>query len=65
MLNDQTWQLTGLGKVGMLCVGCCEGRIGRKLTASDFNSSYLNKPRTGSISARLLNRMQDGEAEKL
>jgi hypothetical protein len=58
MLNDQTWKLTGLGKYGMLCVGCVEIRIKRKLVAKDFNSSYLNNPRTGSISARLLDRMK-------
>jgi hypothetical protein len=58
MLNDQTWKLTGLGKFGMLCIGCVEDRIGRKLVAADFNNSYLNKPRTGSISARLLDRMR-------
>jgi len=58
MLNDQTWQLTGLGKYGMLCIGCVERRIKRKLNAKDFNNSYLNKPRTGSMSARLLDRMK-------
>jgi len=49
--------LTGLGKFGMLCVLDVEKRIGRKLTASDFNNSYLNRPRTGIISTRLLDRM--------
>jgi hypothetical protein len=58
MLVDTTWTLTGLGKFGMLCIECVETRIGRKLTASDFNNSYLNKPRTGIISARLLSRMR-------
>ncbi len=57
MLVDSTWYLTGLGKDGMLCIEHVEQRIGRKLVATDFNDSYLNKPRTASISARLLNRM--------
>lgn len=57
MLNDSTWHLTGLKKFGMLCVCCVEKRIGRMLKASDFNNSYLNNPRTGMISARLMNRM--------
>lgn len=57
MLIDETWKKTGLGKVGMLCVLDVEKRIGRKLQASDFNDSYLNRPRTGIISARLLDRM--------
>jgi hypothetical protein len=57
MLVDSTWQLTGLGKYGMLCIGCVEQRIGRNLHKADFNNSYLNKPRTGIKSARLMNRM--------
>lgn len=57
MLIDETWKLTGLGKFGMLCVEHVEVRIGRVLAPSDFNNSYLNKPRTGIISARLLSRM--------
>jgi hypothetical protein len=58
MLVDNTWKLTGLGKVGMLCISHVEARIGRRLISSDFNNSYLNKPRTGIISARLLDRMK-------
>jgi hypothetical protein len=57
MLVDETWELTGLGKFGMLCIADVEARIGRRLTATDFNDSYLNRPRTGIISARLLDRM--------
>lgn len=57
MLIDETWHLTGLKKYGMLCIEHVECRIGRKLVASDFNDSYLNKPRTGIISARLMQRM--------
>lgn len=57
MLIDTTWQLTGLGPVGMLCVGDVEKRIGRQLNPADFNDSYLNNPRTGIISQRLAERM--------
>jgi hypothetical protein len=57
MLVDSTWTKTGLGKIGMLCIEDVEKRIGRKLCAADFNGSYLNRPRTGIISARLLERM--------
>jgi len=42
MLRDEVWALTGLGTTGMLCIGCAEGRIGRKLVKLDFNLSYLN-----------------------
>jgi hypothetical protein len=58
MLIESTWSLTGLGKYGMLCIADVENRIGRMLVPSDFNNSYLNKPRTGIISARLLERMR-------
>lgn len=57
MLIDETWSLTGLGSVGMLCVEHVERRIGRELVASDFNDSYLNDPRTGMISLKLAHRM--------
>jgi hypothetical protein len=59
MLVDKTWMLTGLSKFGMLCIADVELRINRKLVASDFNDSYLNRPRTGIISARLLDRMRN------
>lgn len=57
MLVDSAWKLTGLGKIGMLCVEDVEKRIGRKLIPADFNNSYLNKPRTRIISTRLMSRM--------
>lgn len=57
MLIDEAWKLTGLGKFGMLCILDVEKRIGRKLLATDFNDSYLNRPRTGIVSMRLLDRM--------
>jgi hypothetical protein len=60
MLIDSTWHLTGLKKFGMLCIEHVETRIGRKLKSSDFNNSYLNRPRTGIISARLMSRMNSG-----
>lgn len=57
MLIDETWSLTGLGKIGMLCIEHVESRIGRKLEPKDFNNSYLNRPRTGIMSFRLMTRM--------
>lgn len=62
MLVDSTWKLTGLGKFGMLCIEHVETRIGRKMTATDFDDSYLNRPRTGIISARLMERMTNERA---
>lgn len=63
MLIDSTWELTGLGKVGMLCISCLENRIGRKLIATDFNDSYLNDYRTNAKSARLCDRMTGVDSE--
>ncbi|QNN99218.1 hypothetical protein SEA_FAUST_134 [Streptomyces phage Faust] len=57
MLIDSVWFLTGLGKIGMLCVEDVERRIGRELVVADFNNSYLNNARTGIISQRLAQRM--------
>lgn len=43
MLKDSIWALTSVGRVGMLCIGCVETKIGRKLVPSDFNDSFVNK----------------------
>lgn len=58
MLVDTTWLRVVDSAVGMLCVGCIEIRLGRKLTAADFNDSYLNKSKKFIRSARLLERMR-------
>lgn len=42
MLLDEVWH-TVANSVGMLCVGCVEQRLGRRLRASDFNGSYVNR----------------------
>lgn len=39
----------------MLCIGCCESRLGRKLTPEDFDDTIVN--REFYKSARLKNRM--------
>jgi hypothetical protein len=57
MLRDEVWALTGLGPRGMLCIGCVETKIGRKLHKSDFNDSFVNTfpmPR----SMRLVDRLK-------
>lgn len=57
MLKDQVWFSVHPSKVGMLCVGCIETRLGRKLKAEDFNFSYLNKSKSFNRSDRLISRM--------
>lgn len=44
-------------KVGMLCVGCLETRIGRQLKASDFTSAHINNPKLYDMTDRLRNRI--------
>ena len=39
---------------GMLCIGCLEARLGRRLTPADFTAALINK--VGGRSARLRNR---------
>lgn len=56
MLHDKVW-LTVAPKRGMLCIGCIEYRLGRELSAQDFNDSYLNRPQTAPQSLRLRNRL--------
>jgi len=56
MLVDGTWRQAHNSNKGMLCVGCIERRLNRRLTAADFNQSYLN--RDLNVSMRLLERMR-------
>lgn len=60
MLVDSTWYLIHNSAKGMLCVGCIESRLGRRLVPSDFNDSYLNRSKSFQRSARLLDRMTNG-----
>jgi hypothetical protein len=40
IVRDEVWPLDPCG--GMLCVGCLEERIGRRLTPADFTDCPLN-----------------------
>lgn len=43
MVSDAIWAATGLDDDGgMLCIGCLESRIGRKLTPADFSDALIN-----------------------
>lgn len=49
MVHDHLWPWPGTepgahNGPGMLCIGCLEVRIGRKLTADDFTDASINKP---------------------
>ena len=58
MLEDEVWSSCA-PKTGMLCIGCLEERLGRELKGSDFNNSYLNRPRTAPQSLRLRERLEN------
>jgi hypothetical protein len=61
MVHREVWAAAGmLPRGGMLCVGCLEARLGRRLTAADFTSAPVNDLRRGwRGSARLLSRLTD------
>jgi hypothetical protein len=44
---------------GMLCIGCLEKRIGRKLQLCDFTGCYINDPKRNNMSDRLKARIND------
>jgi hypothetical protein len=59
MLHDQVWALVNEPAYGaMLCVGCVESRIGRRLTPEDFNWDIpLNHQSPHRSTMRLNERM--------
>ena len=60
MVRDEVWPLDYHG--GLLCIGCLETRIGRRLNADDFTSAACNTPQLG-MSGRLLDRLGARKAE--
>ena len=56
MVTDQVW--SSVADRGMLCIGCLEQRLGRKLTAVDFTACPLNDETVAwPKSDRLLERL--------
>lgn len=56
MLKPETWQSLNLNKE-ILCVGCIEKRLGRKLTPNDFDTSAKVTSIASQQSQRLRNRI--------
>lgn len=56
MVLDPLWEDAGLDKE-ILCVGCFERIIGRKLIPSDFNEYPINTDLSMKRSKRLNNRL--------
>lgn len=48
----------GMSETGMLCIGCLETRIGRRLTPDDFTDAHINNPKTHPMTERLLSRLR-------
>lgn len=42
MLTDEVWDSIYKKRRGMLCIGCVESRLGRKLVPADFADVPLN-----------------------
>lgn len=55
--NDVWFGLANMGEIGMLCVGCLELRIGRRLTPEDFTDAHINDPKTHPMTDRLRSRI--------
>ena len=56
-VHTKLW-LQAVGSIkGMLCLGCLEKRLGRKLVASDFPDVSINSTKHGQKSLRLLARL--------
>jgi len=56
-IQTETWLSVVGSKIGMLCVGCLESRLGRKLLPKDFPDVTINNPKYGNKSQRLLDRL--------
>jgi hypothetical protein len=56
-INTSTWLSIVGSKIGMLCIGCLENRLGRKLNRADFPDVYINSLKDGAKSIRLANRL--------
>jgi hypothetical protein len=63
LVTDAVWEQAWVGRrkwwhLEILCIGCLEARLNRKLTRHDFIiDSPLNDPHTYRMSERLLNRL--------
>lgn len=57
MVHNRLWGRANPKDKGMLCIGCLENRIGRKLKSTDFTFCPLNAGNFFEGSERLQNRM--------
>lgn len=57
-VHDHIWFSVVNSQKGMLCVGCIEKRLGRKLNKNDFPKVIINNPKFESKSSRLMDRIK-------
>ena len=57
-INLDTWLSVVGSKTGMLCIGCLEQRLQRKLNKEDFPKVTINDPKYSKMSLRLLSRLK-------
>jgi hypothetical protein len=57
-VRDEVWLAAGVDSHGILCIGCLESRLGRALSAPDFEKAALNDPAFGWHSDRLIDRLK-------
>ncbi|MFH8347869.1 hypothetical protein [Streptomyces sp. NPDC018045] len=55
---DSVWERAGADEESVLCVGCLEVRLDRRLRPTDFVTAALNDPDYGRHSKRLLSRLR-------
>lgn len=58
MVFDRVWRRAHAAEDSVLCIGCLEVRLDRRLLPADFTAVPLNDPRDGRHSDRLLNRLR-------
>jgi len=58
MVHNALWKAAGMNPHGgMLCIGCLEERLGRKLTSADFTEAPVNRGCPEAYSPRLQMRL--------
>ena len=56
-LHKEVWYKIHNSIKGMVCIPCCEKKLGRELNKKDFTSAFINNPKYGKKSQLLLERL--------
>lgn len=56
-VDTAVWTSVHPSLYGMLCIGCLEDRLGRRLVPDDFPKVFINNPKRNSMSDRLRSRI--------